>query len=101
MGLRNSSNGSENTNNVLIAVRQKINAAWLILGSAGLASLTAIIKNGEDVKWFCENRFSFCLEDNKDEALVEILEVVLTQFDTITAEDMAKYGPKSTPRPAD
>ena len=99
--LRNSSNGSENTNNVLIAVRQKINAAWLIIGSAGLASLTAIIKNGEDVKWFCENRFSFCLEDNKDEALVEMLEVVLTQFDTITAEDMAKYGPKSTPRPAD
>ena len=53
LGLRNSSNIGEKANDLLVADRQKHNGmSWSKLGSVALASLTALVKNGEYKKWF-------------------------------------------------
>jgi hypothetical protein len=53
LGLRNSSNLGEKANDLLVSDRQKHNGmSWSKVGSVALASLTALVKNGEYKKWF-------------------------------------------------
>lgn len=59
-GLKNSSNGVECQNNVLVAERQKNGrASWRPEGSGYLSSITALFSNGEDREWFYGGKISF------------------------------------------
>lgn len=63
LGLRNSSNGVENTNNTIVSLRQKTDDShWREKGSCAMAALTAIFKNGQDVDWFERDLFTFKLK---------------------------------------
>jgi len=62
LGLRNSSNVGEKANDLLVADRQKKNGmSWSELGSVALASLTALVKNGEYKNWFGTKTIQFKL----------------------------------------
>lgn len=53
LGLRNSSNIGEKVNDLLVSDRQKHKGmSWSFVSSIALASLTALVKNGEYKKWF-------------------------------------------------
>ena len=55
LGLRNSSQLGENMNDVVVADRQKRRGmSWSVAGSIALASLTALVQNGEVTHWFAE-----------------------------------------------
>ena len=62
LGLRNSSNLGEKTNDLLVSARQKHNGmSWSPSGSVALAALTALVRNNEHQLWFRHQtlRFSF------------------------------------------
>lgn len=62
LGLRNSSNIGEKANDLLVSERQKHNGmSWSKVGSVALASLTALVKNGEYKKWFETKTIEFKL----------------------------------------
>ncbi len=62
LGLRNSSNRVEKSNDLIVAERQKHNGmSWSKCGSVGLASVTALKKNKEYKKWFQEGEIEFKL----------------------------------------
>lgn len=62
LGLRNSSNIGEKANDLLVSERQKHNGmSWSKVGSVALASLTALVKNGEYKKWFETKTIKFQL----------------------------------------
>ena len=62
LGLRNSSNIGEKANDLLVSERQKHNGmSWSKVGSVALASLTALVKNGEYKKWFETKTIKFKL----------------------------------------
>lgn len=64
LGLRNSSNLGEKTNDLLVSARQKHNGmSWSASGSVALAALTALVRNNEHQLWFRSQtlRFSFAL----------------------------------------
>lgn len=62
LGLRNSSNRGEKSNDLLVSERQKHNGmSWSKSGSVALASLTAIVKNDEDQRWFKTGKIAFKL----------------------------------------
>lgn len=62
LGLRNSSNKGEKMNDLIVSERQKHNGmSWSERGSVALASLTALKRNGEYVKWFRESDIDFKL----------------------------------------
>ncbi len=60
LGLRNSSNGVENTNNILVSLRQKTDDShWREKGSCAMSALTANSRNGQDTDWFERGLFTF------------------------------------------
>ena len=62
LGLRNSSNKGEKMNDLIVSERQKHNGmSWSQCGSVALASLTALKRNREHVKWFREGDIDFKL----------------------------------------
>lgn len=53
LGLRNSSNCGEKSNDLLVSARQKHNGmSWSPTGSVALAALTALVRNNEYQQWF-------------------------------------------------
>jgi hypothetical protein len=63
VGLINSSNGSEQQNQLLVSQRQKQPLmAWRETGSAALASVTSMYRNGEDVGWFGSGKATLSVE---------------------------------------
>jgi len=62
LGLRNSSNRGEKCNDLLVSERQKHNGmSWSKSGSVALASLTAVVQNQEDQRWFKTGKIAFKL----------------------------------------
>jgi hypothetical protein len=62
LGLRNSSNRGEKSNDIVVASRQKHNGmSWSDTDSTSLASISAIIYNKELNKWTENGTLSFCL----------------------------------------
>jgi hypothetical protein len=62
LGLRNSSNVGEKMNDLAVSKRQKHHGmSWSVSGSVGLASLTALARNGEHALWFEEGEIAFKL----------------------------------------
>ena len=57
-GLRNSSNGSENLNQIDVSIRQKKQGmSWQEEGSSALSSHTCLRENGEQDDWFIRRTF--------------------------------------------
>ncbi len=66
-GLRNSSNGSENVNQVTVAKRQKHNyESWREEGSSSVSNMSALYANGEDKLWFQTGKATFNLRYKKE-----------------------------------
>jgi hypothetical protein len=62
LGLRNSSQLGEKMNDLVVADRQKRRGmSWSVAGSTALASLTALVKNGEVAQWLTEGTLTFKL----------------------------------------
>ncbi|MFH0926132.1 MAG: hypothetical protein V1872_10995 [bacterium] len=62
LGLRNSSNLGEKSNDLIVADRQKHNGmSWSKNGSVALTTLSALKRNNEHKKWFSENDIEFKL----------------------------------------
>jgi hypothetical protein len=62
LGLRNSSQLGEKMNDIVVADRQKRRGmSWSEAGSVALASLTALVKNGEVAHWLQEGCLEFKL----------------------------------------
>jgi hypothetical protein len=62
LGLRNSSNVGEKSNDLVVSERQKHNGmSWSKPGSGALAAITALVRNREYKQWFqtCTLSFSF------------------------------------------
>ncbi len=65
-GLRNSSNGSENVNDVTVARRQKDdNQAWRETGSSSASNISCLFYNGEDNLWFSKGELTFDIQYKK------------------------------------
>ena len=62
LGLRNSSNLGEKSNDLLVSARQKHNGmSWSKMGSAALAAITALVYNKEYLTWFRTGELNFKL----------------------------------------
>ena len=62
LGLRNSSNLGEKSNDLLVSARQKHNGmSWSKMGSAALAAITALVYNKEYLTWFRTGELNFRL----------------------------------------
>ncbi len=62
LGLRNSSNRGEKSNDLIVSERKKHNGmSWTKSGSVALASVTSLKKNKEYKKWFQERKIEFKL----------------------------------------
>ena len=62
LGLPNSSNPAEKSNDLVVASRQKHNGmSWSYKGSSSLALITAICKNNEMDAWIANNEIPFGL----------------------------------------
>ena len=62
LGLRNSSNLGEKSNDLLVSARQKHNGmSWSKMGSAALAAITALVYNKEYPTWFRTGELNFRL----------------------------------------
>jgi hypothetical protein len=62
LGLRNSSNVGEKSNDLLVSDRQKHNGmSWSPQGSASLAAITALVRNQEYYCWFTSEEIDFKL----------------------------------------
>ena len=60
LGLKNSSNDVENTNEITTANKQKDDRSfWRDNGSGGNAAINCIFANGEDEEYFMHDTFSF------------------------------------------
>jgi hypothetical protein len=65
-GLRNSSNGSENVNDVTVARRQKDdNQAWREAGSSSASNISCLFYNGEDELWFSKYELTFDIQNKR------------------------------------
>ena len=63
VGLVNSSNGSEQQNQLLAGQRQKQPLmAWRETGSSALASVASMYRNGEDGQWFGSGKATLSIE---------------------------------------
>ncbi|MCS6844151.1 MAG: hypothetical protein NZ528_07500 [Caldilineales bacterium] len=63
LGLCNTSQAAERANDLVVADRQKRRGvSWREPGYAGLASLTALVKNGEGSRWFSTQTLAFSLD---------------------------------------
>jgi len=62
LGLRNSSNRGEKANDLIVSDRQKHNGmSWSKTGSVALATLSALKRNNEYMKWFEEREIKLKL----------------------------------------
>jgi hypothetical protein len=62
LGLRNSSNIGEKSNDLLVSGRQKHNGmSWSQQGSVSLAAVTALVRNRESHRWFTTSDINFKL----------------------------------------
>ena len=62
LGLRNSSNVGEKSNDLLVSDRQKHNGmSWSQQGSVSLAAITALVRNREYYRWFTNKEINFKL----------------------------------------
>jgi hypothetical protein len=62
LGLRNSSNVGEKSNDLLVSDRQKHNGmSWSQQGSVSLAAITALVRNREYYRWFTNEQINFKL----------------------------------------
>lgn len=60
LGLRNSSNTGEKANDLIVSDRQKHNGmSWSRCGSVALATITALVRNREYMRWFQTGTLSF------------------------------------------
>ena len=65
-GLRNASNGSEGSNDILVADRQKVDGmTWCEEGSYSASNQSVIYANGEDDLWFDTNQVTFIVPEEK------------------------------------
>ena len=68
-GLRNSSNGSEGGNDILVADRQKDDdMSWREEGSTSAASLACLFANGEQNAWYSTGELTYKVPDEKRNA---------------------------------
>jgi hypothetical protein len=62
LGLRNSSNRGEKANDLVVSARQKHNGmSWSKVGSAALATLSALVRNDNHGRWFEKRTVDFRL----------------------------------------
>ena len=62
LGLINSSNQGEKSNDLVVASRQKHNGmSWCDSGSANMGNITLIIVNQEDTSWYSERTLPFTM----------------------------------------
>jgi hypothetical protein len=60
LGLRNSSQVGEKSNDLIVSDRQKHNGmSWSAPGSGALASITTLIRNDEHQQWFRTGQINF------------------------------------------
>ncbi|MEZ4706726.1 MAG: hypothetical protein R3A44_05955 [Caldilineaceae bacterium] len=60
LGLPNSSNPGEKTNDLIVSHRQKRNGmSWSLSGSVALATLSALVRNAEYKQWFRSGDLTF------------------------------------------
>jgi len=60
LGLCNSSQAGEKANDLVVADRQKHNGmSWRERGATALAAITALVKNGESLRWFSTQTLAF------------------------------------------
>lgn len=70
LGLRNSSNPVEKTNDILVARRQKHNGmSWSKHGSSALAAIEMVYQNGYEDIWFRHGQISFVMQKKEDDSL--------------------------------
>ena len=70
LGLRNSSNPVEKTNDILVAQRQKHNGmSWSKYGSSALAAIEMVFYNGYEDIWFRFGQIPFVLPKNESSPL--------------------------------
>ena len=66
LGLRNSSNKGEKSNDLAVANRQKHNGmSWSKKGSPALATITTLHLNNEEQNWISHGRLEYKLVDHK------------------------------------
>ena len=100
LGLRNSSNRVELANNRNTSVRQKHrNMTWSVVGSGAVVSLKTLELNGESDRWYSNSTFTFRQPYIDQPPTCKPTVTKVYQFEKITKEDMAQYGPKNNPRP--
>jgi hypothetical protein len=60
LGLRNSSNKAEKSNDILVASRQKHNGmSWSKEGSVALSTISTLYKNNEQTNWYERGKIEF------------------------------------------
>ena len=66
-GLRNSSNGVEQQNQILVSSRQKRKLmSWREEGSGSVAAVTAMYRNKEEERWFTDHKVTFDMDGFSD-----------------------------------
>ena len=100
LGLRNSSNRVELANNRNTSVRQKHrNMTWSVVGSGAVVSLKTLELNRESDRWYSNSTFTFRQPYIDQPPRYKPTVTKVYQFEKITKEDMAQFGPKNNPRP--
>ena len=100
LGLRNSSNQVELSNNRNTSVRQKHrHMTWNVVGSGAVVSLKTLELNGESDKWYRTSTFTFRQPYIDQPPKYKPTVTKVYQFEKITKEDMEQFGPKNNPRP--
>ena len=102
LGLRNSSNVVEATNNRNTSSRMKHRCmTWSLPGSSSIVSLKTVKLNRETGMWYDGSSFSFRQARSADEmsSVNEPTILRVSQFEGITPELLKKYGPKNNARP--
>lgn len=66
LGLRNSSNRGEKSNDLTVSERQKHNGmSWSKSGSSSLASVITLHQNGEQMNWLLKREIEFKMVNKK------------------------------------
>ncbi|MBQ1491624.1 MAG: hypothetical protein IIZ39_06660, partial [Blautia sp.] len=100
LGLRNSSNQVELSNNLNTSLRQKHrHMTWSVVGSGAVVSLKTLELNGESDKWYSDSTFTFRQPNVAQPPKREPTVTKVNQLEKITKEDLEQFGPKNNPRP--
>ena len=96
LGLRNSSNRGEKANDLIVANRQKHNGmSWSDIGSASLASVSAIQYNAELDSWLYNRTLSFKLTERTTQRRAKRnRKRTVTAYATIPAKRQARKKPE-------